>query len=121
MAEGWLRHFAENKAEIYSAGIEVHGVNQTAIEIMYESGIDISGHKSNHINEYQNINFDFIITVCDHAKESCPYFSSKAMRFHYNFVDPSKAQGSRNEILNIFRQVRDEIKEYSKNFIKANL
>ena len=121
IAEGWLRHFAENKAEVYSAGIEVHGVNQTAIEIMLESGIDISEHKSNHIDEYQNMNFDFIITVCDHAKENCPYLPSKAVRFHHNFIDPSKTQGSREEILNTFRQIRDEIRDYSKNFINENL
>ena len=84
IAEGYLKHFAQGNADIYSAGIETHGVNPTAISIMKEDGIDISGHTSNHINEYKNMDFDFVITVCDHAKESCPYFPAKARFFHYN-------------------------------------
>ena len=74
LAEGYLRHFAGEKAEVYSAGVETHGVNPKAIETMKEDGIDISNHTSNHIDEYRNIDFDFVITVCDNAKERCPYF-----------------------------------------------
>ncbi|WP_317039872.1 arsenate reductase ArsC [Chryseobacterium kwangjuense] len=77
MAEGYLKYFAGDKAEIYSAGIEVHGLNQHAVQVMREDGINISYHTSNHIDEYQNIEFDFVITVCDHAQEICPYFSGK--------------------------------------------
>src|ERR1700733_12381237 len=85
MAEGYLQKFAGDKAIVYSAGIETHGVNPRAIEIMKEDGIDISHHTSNHIDEYPNIDFDFVITVCDHAKEQCPYFPSSAKQFHHNF------------------------------------
>lgn len=121
MAEGWLRHFANGKAEIYSAGIETHGVNPRAIQFMKEAGIDISSHTSNHINEYKEIDFDYIITVCDHAKENCPYFPANAKRFHHNFSDPSKVKGSDEEIANAFRHTRDEIKDYSKKFIEENI
>lgn len=121
MAEGWLRHFAIKKANVYSAGIETHGVNPKAIFFMKEAGIDISNHTSNHVNEYMHIHFDFIITVCDHAKENCPYIPSKAKRLHYNFFDPSKVVGTEEEVSNAFRKTRDEIKEYCKNFVEKNL
>ena len=121
MAEGYLREFAGDKAEVYSAGIETHGVNPRAIQIMKEDGIDISKHTSNNINEYLYIDFDFVITVCDHAKEQCPFFPSKAKKFHHNFPDPAKATGSEEEIMNHFKVVRDMIKDYSKRFIEANL
>ena len=78
IAEGYLRYFAEQKAEIFSAGVETHGVNPKAIETMKEDGIDISHHTSNNIDEYRNIDFDFVITVCDNAKERCPFFPTKA-------------------------------------------
>ena len=121
MEEGWLRHFAKNKAEVYSAGIETHGVNPKAIQFLKEAGIDISSHTSNHINEYKEIDFDYIITVCDHAKENCPYFPANAKRFHHNFSDPSKVKGSDEEIANAFRATRDEIRDYSKTFIEENI
>ena len=121
IAEGYLRHFAENRAEIYSAGIETHGVNPKAIIIMNEDGIDISNHTSNNIEEYKNIDFDFVITVCDNAKERCPFFPTKAKIFHYNFPDPAKAKGTEKEILEQFRQVRQLIKDYSEQFIINNL
>lgn len=81
IAHGFLKDFAGEKAEIYSAGIETHGVNPKAIETMMEDGIDISNHTSNHIDEYKNIDFDFVITVCDNAKENCPYFPTTAKVF----------------------------------------
>lgn len=121
IAEGYLKHFAGNKAQVYSAGIEVHGVNPKAINIMQEDGIDISNHTSNNVDEYADIDFDFIITVCDNAKENCPYFPSKALRFHHNFPDPAKAAGSEKEVLNEFRRVREMIKEFSARFISENL
>lgn len=121
MAEGYLRHYAGAKAEIYSAGIETHGVNPRAIQIMKEDGIDISHHTSNNINEYKDIDFDFVITVCDHAKEQCPFFPSNANKFHYNFPDPAKATGPEEEIISRFREVRDMINDYSKRFVEANL
>jgi len=121
IAEGYLRQFAGNKAEIFSAGIETHGVNPRAISIMKEDGIDISSHTSNNINEYRNMDFDYVITVCDSAKESCPYFPSRAKQFHHNFPDPAKAKGSEEQITQAFRSVRDQIKEYSKEFVMENL
>ncbi len=120
IAEGYLRHFAKGQAEIYSAGIETHGVNPKAIQIMQEDGIDISKHTCNHIDEYANIQFDFIITVCDNAKENCPYFPSKAQKFHRNFPDPAKAEGTEEEIMQIFRTIRDMIKKYSKDFTQQH-
>jgi arsenate reductase len=121
IAEGYLRHFANNKANVYSAGIETHGVNPKAIQVMAEDGIDISKHTSNNIDEYMDIPFDFVITVCDNAKENCPYFPTKAQRFHQNFPDPAKATGDLNEIMNEFRRVRDMIKTYSESFINQYL
>ena len=121
IAEGYLRHYAGENANVYSAGVETHGVNPRAISIMNEVGIDISNHTSNHVDEYANIDFDFIITVCDNAKERCPYFPSKAERFHYNFPDPAKSTGTEEEIVNEFRRVRVLIDEYCKDFVSSNL
>lgn len=117
IAEGYLRQFANGKAEIYSGGIETHGVNPKAVAIMQEDNIDISKHTSNNINEYADIEFDFVITVCDNAKERCPFFSTKAKKFHYNFPDPAKATGTEEEILQEFRNVRQLIKDYCKKFV----
>ena len=103
IAEGYLRHFASDKAEIYSAGVETHGVNPRAIATMEEDGID------------------FVITVCDNAKERCPFFPTKAKKFHQNFPDPAKSTGTETEILEQFRQVRQMIKSYSQQFVTDNL
>ena len=121
MAEGYLKYFARDRAEVYSAGVETHGVNPRAIQIMKEDGIDISGHTSNHIDEYRNIDFDYVITVCDHAKERCPYFPSRAQKFHYNFPDPAKATGNEEEVLEQFRIVRDMIRKYCGEFVDTHL
>lgn len=121
IAEGYLRHFANGNAEIYSAGVETHGVNPKAIAIMQEDGIDISNHTSTNIDEYFDIDFDFVITVCDNAKERCPFFPTKAKKFHHNFSDPAKATGTDEEINEQFRQVRQQIKEYCERFVAENL
>jgi len=121
MADGYLKYFSGEKADVYSAGVETHGVNPRAIATMKEDGIDISNHTSNHIDEYRNIEFDFVITVCDNAKERCPYFPAKAKKFHYNFPDPAKATGTEEEINQQFRQVRQQIKDYCKLFVADNL
>lgn len=112
LAEGYLRHFHGQKANVYSAGVETHGVNPKAIETMAADGIDISGHTSNHVDEYLHIPFDLIITVCDHASERCPIFPSSAQRIHHNFPDPAKATGTEEEIMSAFAAVRDEIKRF---------
>lgn len=121
IAEGYLRNFAGEKASVYSAGVETHGVNPKAISVMAEDGIDISSHTSNNIDEYKDIDFDFVITVCDNAKERCPYFPTNAKKFHQNFPDPGKATGSEKQITEQFRTVREMIKVYSENFVNENL
>lgn len=118
IAEGYLRFFAGKQAEIYSAGVETHGVNPRAIAIMREDGIDISGHTSNNVNEYLHIPFDHVITVCDHALERCPVFpSDTAVKHHYNFPDPAKATGTESEIMGEFRRVREMIRAYCRQFV----
>lgn len=121
LAEGYLRYFAKGSAAVYSAGIETHGVNPKAIATMAADGIDISTHTSNNIDEYKNIDFDYVITVCDNAKENCPFFPSEAKKFHYNFPDPAKAKGTEEEIVAEFNRVRNLIKGYCHRFIKENL
>lgn len=121
IAEGYLRYFAEGKAIIYSAGVETHGVNPRAIAVMADDGIDLSKHTSNNLTEYYNIDFDFVITVCDNAKERCPFFPSAAQKFHQNFPDPAKAIGSEAEIQLEFETVRNMIKVYAKEFISNHI
>ena len=121
LAEGYLKHFVQNIAKIYSAGIEVHGVNPRAIKVMAEDGIDISGQTSNNIEEYFDVHFDYVITVCDHAKESCPYFPTQAIKLHHNFPDPAKAVGTDEEIMAEFRNTRNLVKAYMEDFVNKNL
>lgn len=121
MAEGYLRHYAKEDANIYSAGVETHGVNPKAIAIMKEDGINISNHTSNNLEEYIEMKFDYIFTVCDNAKERCPFFPGKAERFHHNFFDPSKIEGTQEETHAAFEKTRNQIKEYCKNFVDKNI
>ena len=120
IAHGYLTYLANDIHNIYSAGVETHGVNPKAIEVMKEDGIDISNHTSNHIDEYGDVDFDFVITVCDNAKERCPYFPTQAIKLHQNFPDPAKATGSEEEIITEFVKVREMIKEYVKQFVTDN-
>lgn len=121
IAEAYLRHFAGEKAEVFSAGVETHGVNPRAVAVLNEDGIDISGHTSNHVDEYKDIDFDIVLTVCDSARERCPFFPGKALKFHHNFPDPAKATGSEDEIMNAFRSVRAQIKDFCRQFVDDNL
>ncbi|XHR93754.1 arsenate reductase ArsC [Mucilaginibacter sp. UC70_90] len=121
LAEGYLRFYAGEKAKVYSAGIETHGVNPKAIQVMAEDHIDISKHTSNHVDEYSATRFDMVITVCDNANEACPFFPGNVKRFHQDFPDPAKATGTPEEVIDKFREVRDMIKIYSANFVKGNL
>lgn len=121
MAHGYLQFFAGEAAQIYSAGIETHGVNPKAIKVMAEDLIDISGHTSNNVDEYAKIDFDAVITVCDNANEACPFFPGNAHRFHQNFPDPAKATGSAEEVMDEFRGVRNKIKAYSADFVLRHL
>lgn len=123
MAHGFMKFYGGHKVGVYSAGIETHGLNPRAVSIMKEAGIDISEHTSNHVDEYADISFDHIITVCDHANENCPYIpSEKAQRWHKNFSDPSKlVSEDENKIHAAFAATRDEIKGYCKDFVKSHL
>lgn len=121
IAHGYLQTFAADKANVYSAGVETHGVNPRAIQAMKEDGIDISSNTSNNVLEYTSIPFDFVITVCDHAKEVCPYYPSNAEKFHYNFPDPSKLNGTEDEIHAEFLRVRNLIKVYCDEFVQDHL
>lgn len=121
IAEGYLRFFTNNQADVYSAGVEAHGVNPKAVTTMQEDGIDISNHTSNNVTEYYDMDFDFVITVCNNAKERCPYFPTKAKKFHQNFPDPAKAIGTDEDNIAEFRKVRQLIKEYCKQFVADNL
>ena len=121
IAEGYLKFFAGPKANIYSAGVETHGVNPKAIAIMADDGIDIRRHTSNNIDEYRDVPFDFVITVCDNARERCPFFPTNAEKFHYNFPDPAKATGTDDEVMAEFGRVRDMIKAYANDFVAGHL
>lgn len=117
MAEGYLRHFAAAKAQVYSAGIETHGVNKIAIAVMQEDGVDISMHTSNNAGEYKHLHFDYVLTVCDSAREQCPLWITRVPQIHASFPDPAKVTGSPEEIINQFRVVRDAIKNYCRQFV----
>ncbi len=122
IAQGYLEYFtAERQVKVYSAGVETHGVNPKAIATMQEDNIDISHHTSNNIEEYFAVEFDFVITVCDNAKEACPYFPTKAKKYHYNFPDPAKAKGTDEEVKEKFRAVRQLIRDYCEEFVAENL
>ncbi len=117
MAHGYLALFAPAGTQIYSAGIVPDGLNSKAVATMLEDGVDISHHSSNSLSEYEGIDFDCVITLCDTVKEKCANFSPNAMRFHQHFPDPWNARGSKEEIEAVFRSVRDQLKTYSKEFV----
>lgn len=118
MMHGYLAQMLEGKASIYSAGIETHGLNKRAVAIMKEDNIDISEHTSNHVDEYEGIAWDYIITVCDHANENCPFIPAPAAeRLHHNFSDPSKLDGTEEEIHAAFEKTRNEIREYASELV----
>ena len=121
IAHGYLNHFGKDNIEVYSAGVETHGVNPKAIATMKEDGIDISHHTSNNMDEYVSLDFDYVITVCDNAKERCPYFPTKAQKFHHNFPDPAGAKGTEEEVMAQFREVREMIKDYSDKFVRDHI
>jgi arsenate reductase len=116
MAHGYLEHFLGDRARVYSAGVETHGLNPRAVAAMMEDGIYIAHHTSNNVNEYMDIPFDYIITVCDHANERCPYFPGSAERLHHNFPDPAKAKGDEMEVRAQFRSARNMIKDWCREF-----
>ena len=115
MAEGWARHLKGDVLDAYSAGIETHGLNPHAVKVMAEAGVDISGHRSKHLDELKDVPFDYVVTVCDNARESCPMFPGKAQIVHVGFDDPprlAKATNTEEEALDAYRRVRDEIRRF---------
>lgn len=115
MAEGWTRHLWAKQFTPYSAGIETHGLNPNAVEVMAEAGVDISKHSSKHVDDLKDVSFDYVVTVCGHANESCPVFGASTKTIHVGFEDPPKlalVAKSEEEALNCYRKVRDEIKAF---------
>ncbi|MDA3923893.1 MAG: arsenate reductase ArsC [Kiritimatiellae bacterium] len=119
MAEGWTRHLKGDLINAYSAGIEIHGLNPKAVKVMAEAGVDISGHTSQHIDEFRDVDLDVVVTVCGHAHETCPYFPANCKLAHVGFGDPPKMAkelaeqgGSEEEQLECYRKVRDEIRAF---------
>ncbi len=119
MAEAWVRVLKPDTMEAFSAGVKIHGINPDAIKVMAEAGVDISAQRSKHVNEFLNTDFDAIITLCDHARHTCPYFPGKSMHIHAGFDDPpalahelAKKRADREQQLDCYRRVRDEIKRY---------
>ncbi|MFX1387369.1 MAG: arsenate reductase ArsC [Promethearchaeota archaeon] len=117
MAEGLINFFFSDEFEAFSAGTEVLFVQPQAIEVMQEIGIDISNHRSKHFREFYGVKFDLVITVCDNAKKVCPVFPGAKKMIHKSFKDPSNARGNEREILEVFREVRDEILKWIKEFL----
>jgi arsenate reductase len=118
MAEGWLRHLAGDLFDVSSAGTQPAGLNPGAVEAMQKIGVDISGHRSKHLNEFLGVRFDHVITVCDQAKETCPIFPGARAMLHWSFDDPAHATGSTEERRAVFSRVRDEIARRIRRFIE---
>ena len=112
MAEGWARHLKANSIDAYSAGIRPIGVSARAIQVMAEAGVDISMHKSQSLDEFSEIDFDYVITLCDNAAENCPVFNGNTKVIHRPFEDPYFATGSEEDIMETFRKVRNDIREF---------
>lgn len=131
MAEGWTRHLQGDRIEAYSAGIETHGLNPNAVKVMAEAGVDISGHRSQHIDEFRDVALDYVVTVCGHAHETCPYFPAGCKVVHVGFQDPPRMarelaeQGATEEAqLECYRTVRDEIRRFVESLpagLEANI
>jgi arsenate reductase len=116
MAEGLMRNFRGDEFEVFSAGVEPKGVHAKAVEAMREIGVDISWQQSKHVDDLQVKEFDYIITLCDHAAQNCPIFPGRGERMHHGFSDPAAVQGSDHEVLEAFRKVRDELKLFILGF-----
>jgi arsenate reductase len=118
MAEGLLRHDAGDRFDVVSAGTQPGKLRTEAVEVMKEVGIDISHHRSKSVDEFADQTFDYVLTVCDHAKETCPIYPGHASRLHHNFEDPAAVQGSEEQRLNAFRKTRDQIRSYLRKFME---
>jgi arsenate reductase len=112
MTEGWARRLLGDRLEAFSAGTDPHGLDPRAVRVMAEEGVDISGQRSKHVDELRDVGFDYVVTVCDRARDACPVFPGKAQVLHASFEDPAAAQGTEEEVLAVFRRVRDEIRTF---------
>lgn len=119
MAEGWIRYYGGSEVKVFSAGINPSGLNANALKVMAAAMIDISGHRSKKTDELPVRNFDYIITLCDEAKNNCPLFDGKGTRLHRSFPDPSTFRGSEEEIYSMYEELRDSIEDYSFDFIHS--
>jgi arsenate reductase len=120
MAEGLLRSMFGDKYEVFSAGTEPSGVNPNSIEVMREIGIDISSHYSKNVKDFINEDFDYVITVCGGARETCPFFPVGKKQLHKDFEDPSSFSGTKEEVLSKFREIRDNLKEWIEELFNGN-
>ncbi|MDQ2770121.1 MAG: arsenate reductase ArsC [Bacteroidota bacterium] len=120
LLHGYLAQLLGERATVYGAGVETHGVNPRAVALMAEDGVDIAHHTSNHVDEYAAVPFDYVITVCDHAQERCPVLPSAAKKLHHNFPDPAKATGTETEVMDQFRAVREQVKAYAEAFVRSH-
>jgi arsenate reductase len=122
MAEGWARHLKGEVIEAHSAGVDPHGMDPLAVQVMAEAGVDIAGQRSKHVDELKDVAFDYVVTVCDRANEACPIFSGRTKRVHAGFDDPPRlAKGAQNEdeALGHYRRVRDEIRAFVERLPEA--
>ena len=120
MLHGYLQQLLPT-ARVYSAGVETHGLNPRAVQVMAEDGVDISRHTSNLATEYAALSFDYVLTVCDHARETCPVLAgaATARRLHHSFPDPAQATGPEDDVLAAFRKTRNQIREYAQEFART--
>jgi len=121
MADGIINHDFADQIEAFSAGTEPHGLNPKAVQVMAEIGIDISGNSSDHLSQYEGQTFDYVITLCGDANEKCPLFFGGVKRLHIGFDDPPKATGTEDEVMNVYRRVRDEIRTQLGDFFRKEL
>ena len=119
MAEGWAKHLKGDVIEAHSAGVEPHGMNARAVAVMREAGVDLSSHRSKHVDELKDVPFDYVVTVCDSATESCPTFPGKTQKIHVGFDDPPKLARTEEDALTHYRRVRDEIKAFVQTLPEA--
>ena len=112
MAEGWARHLKSDCIEAFSAGVDPHRVNERAVAVMAEAEVDISGQYSKHLNDLSGLEFDYVVTVCDNAREHCPLYPKKTKMIHHQFDDPSFVIGTEEQVTAEFRRVRDEIRDF---------
>ena len=120
IAEGYFRHYGGHRVDAFSAGLEPKGVNPRAIQVMKEVGIDISRHSSDHLSKYIGQSFDYVITVCDNAAANCPVFPGAGSKLHWPFEDPADATGTEEQVLAVFRRIRDEIGTKVRNWLEAS-